>query len=249
MASPVQKVFQSAYRVFSRVTVGSSGFNDHLREVIVLASKLTATDVNFSFHDDPTTQREVEEGDRAPAVYVHLWEDRVLSMGIFVVRQGCRIPLHNHPNMHGVCKVIQGTVRVNSFSTVSSVGLEMPKNIKQDLKSSVLSLLKQEQSQFTTASRHQSVTLTTDDPACVLSPSVGNIHEMISVDGPAAFIDILAPPYDHTTGERICQYYMDCSEDTPTSSDNQVHWLRRIPAPHSFWCDSMEYNGPPLKIP
>ncbi|OWF55065.1 2-aminoethanethiol dioxygenase-like [Mizuhopecten yessoensis] len=249
MAAPIQKLFQSAYKLFSRVTVGSSGFNEHLREVTALASKLTATDLNFNFQDDPTTQRRVEQGEEAPAVYVHLFEDRVLSMGIFVVRQGCRIPLHNHPGMHGVCKVIQGTIRVNSFSEVSRVGLDIPKNIEQDMKQSIFPILKKkEQSQFSPVMTYSSETLTTDDPACVLLPSDGNIHEMISVDGPAAFVDILAPPYDHTTGERVCQYYRDCSEDTPTSSNSQVRWLRSIPPPHSFWCDTMEYNGPSMEI-
>ncbi|XP_033757520.1 2-aminoethanethiol dioxygenase-like [Pecten maximus] len=252
MATPVQKVFQSAYKLFSRVTVGSSSFNEHLREVTVLASKLTATDVNFSFHDDPETQRQVEQGNVAPAVYVHLWEDRVLSMGIFVVRQGCRIPLHNHPDMHGICKVIQGTVRVNSFTPMSPVGLDIPKHISQNAKQSLLPLLrKKEQSQFSPVTTHSSITLTKDDPACVLSPSAGNIHEMVSVDGPVAFIDILAPPYDHTTGERVCQYYQEnSSEDgTSNSSNGQVHWFRCVPPPNSFWCDTMDYTGPSLNIP
>ncbi|XP_069140194.1 2-aminoethanethiol dioxygenase-like [Argopecten irradians] len=249
MAAPVQKVFQTAYKLFSRMTMGSSSFNDHLREVTVLASKLTATDVNFSFHDDPETQRQIEQGDVAPAVYVHLWEDRVLSMGIFVVRQGCRIPLHNHPGMHGICKVIQGTVRVNSFSPVSPAGLEIPKHLEQNTKSVMSLLKKKEQPQFSPVISHGSTTLTKDDPACVLSPSAGNVHEMISVDGPVAFIDILAPPYDHTTGERVCQYYQDSSGGSASeSTDGQVRWFRCIPPPHSFWCDTMDYTGPSLNI-
>ena len=40
------------------------------------------------------------------------------------------------------------------------------------------------------------VTVTPESSCCILSPLQSNIHKIESVDGPAAFLDILAPPYN-----------------------------------------------------
>ena len=40
------------------------------------------------------------------------------------------------------------------------------------------------------------VQLTPDSTCCILSPDKSNIHKIESVEGPAAFLDILAPPYN-----------------------------------------------------
>ena len=40
------------------------------------------------------------------------------------------------------------------------------------------------------------VQLTPDSTCCILSPDKSNIHKIESVGGPAAFLDILAPPYN-----------------------------------------------------
>ena len=40
------------------------------------------------------------------------------------------------------------------------------------------------------------INVTPDSTCCILSPSQSNIHKIESVGGPAAFLDILAPPYN-----------------------------------------------------
>ena len=48
------------------------------------------------------------------------------------------------------------------------------------------------------------------DNPIYLHPREENLHEIATVEGPAAFLDILSPPYgpDHRTGtERECHYY------------------------------------------
>jgi len=37
-------------------------------------------------------------------------------MGIFVIRNGASIPLHDHPGMHGIIKVLHGNIVINSYS-------------------------------------------------------------------------------------------------------------------------------------
>ena len=40
------------------------------------------------------------------------------------------------------------------------------------------------------------VHVTPESTCCILSPDKANIHKIESVGGPAAFLDILAPPYN-----------------------------------------------------
>ena len=74
-----------------------------------------------------------EESRDPPVTYIKIHEGRDVSIGIFVVRSGCKIPLHNHPNMHGLLKVLCGHVDISVYSKVkpNARGLEVPK-ILQD---------------------------------------------------------------------------------------------------------------------
>lgn len=54
----------------------------------------------------------------APVTYIKIHEDQDVSIGIFVVKAGSQIPLHNHPKMHGMLKVLYGTVDVSIYSKV-----------------------------------------------------------------------------------------------------------------------------------
>ena len=37
-------------------------------------------------------------------------------MGIFIVHEGESIPMHDHPNMHGIIKCLRGHLRISSLS-------------------------------------------------------------------------------------------------------------------------------------
>lgn len=53
---------------------------------------------------------------QAPITFVKVFHDENVSMGIFVLRNGARVPIHDHPNMHGVLKVVYGKVRLQSYT-------------------------------------------------------------------------------------------------------------------------------------
>ena len=96
-----------------------------------------------------------------------------------------------------------------------------------------------------------------------------NYHEIQSVgDGPAAFFDILAPPYhtsefdeDQDDGHepRDCHFFTEHKEITisnnSNNTNNNIHsekvpnilWLRRIPCPNDYTCSEEPYCGPRLK--
>ena len=76
--------------------------------------------------------------------------------------------------------------------------------------------------------------------------------------GPAAFLDILAPPYNirppdwaEDQEERDCHYFReltntDISPDQHSVSEPAHKWLLMCDPPASFYCDTEQYMGPTI---
>lgn len=83
----------------------------------------------------------------------------------------------------------------------------------------------------------------TDDP-CVLRPTEGNIHQVDTIDGPAAFVDILAPPYKTDipdVGKRCCKYFNEVNLSKDIT-------LAIVSDPKDYWSDIAPYTGPRFSI-
>lgn len=109
----------------------------------------------------------------------------------------------------------------------------------------------------------QSVAVYTENSGpCLLTPVRDNLHQIEAVDGPAAFLDILSPPYNPDDG-RDCHYYRVLqtvadgeTRGGKTSEEQQGEdkekeeeaWLLEIPQPEDFWCDGEPYPGPAVSI-
>ena len=72
--------------------------------------------------------------------------------------------------------------------------------------------------------------VTPESLPCLLSPSEANIHKIESVGGPAAFLDILAPPYNidpdpYTEDQeaRDCHYFRVLSEPVSEVISSRAH--------------------------
>ncbi|XP_062608779.1 2-aminoethanethiol dioxygenase-like [Saccostrea cucullata] len=227
MAFPIQKVLKLAHSTFSKLSKGIAVDTGSLSPIKSLLDQIRASDVDF----DASNFR----GRQAPVTYVKLYEDRVMSVGIFVMRNGAKLPLHDHPGMYGLCKTIHGEMKVESYSrAVMSDDVIMRKMSTLPF-SNVIPVNKKD-----------SACLSEEDECCVLTPDSGNFHEIRAVGDMAAFLDILAPPYDYETMTRTCQYYT-LLEDTDEFNDLQVQWLNEIDEPRDFWCDSSDYTGPTLQ--
>jgi cysteamine dioxygenase len=236
MAFPIQKVLKTAHSMFSKLSKGVTFDAESLSPVKSLLNQIRMADVNF----EPSVFRRGATPSQAPVSYVKLYEDGVMSVGIFVMRKGARLPLHDHPGMYGLCKPIYGEMRVNSFSRVAM----SEKDIQR--KKSTLSPY---QENILPVHRKDSCVLSEEDECCVLTPESGNFHEISAVGELAAFLDILAPPYDYETMTRTCQYYALLKENeisSEISKDSSIEWLCEIDEPRDFWCDTSVYRGPPL---
>ncbi|KAF2364557.1 Cysteine oxygenase/2-aminoethanethiol dioxygenase [Trinorchestia longiramus] len=238
MASLIQRIGRLAVQAFNRESSTSLQMKmSYIKQLEELVSSVTSSDLAI----DPTLlQDDISQNSnsgsfradgRAPVIYMQLYEDADVNICVFILRRGVRMPMHDHPGMHGLLKVVHGGIAVQSYTLLGESG---PHNLQ-------------------CAAKHAPVKRTTDHPPLSLTPDRENLHEIVSLDGPAAFLDILSPPYgeDRRMGfERDCHYFreVDVSGHAFLSGlDVTKIWLAPIASPSDFWCDQAEYRGPPLK--
>lgn len=114
--------------------------------------------------------------------YMHLYEDENVSMGIFCLPKNSRIPLHNHPGMSVVSRVLYGDLHVTSFDWNNSRA-----KIAAPVYNGVI---------------HGNGGMSTH---MLLPESHGNLHQFTALSD-CAILDVLCPPYSSADG-RDCTYY------------------------------------------
>ncbi|XP_013383160.1 2-aminoethanethiol dioxygenase [Lingula anatina] len=244
MANVVQRIGHLARKTFLDIS-SKVALKENIADLKGVLQTLNASDLNFE-------ERLVENRDvyrpetrGAPVTYVHIYEDRILSIGIFVIRHGASLPLHDHPDMHGLIKVIHGQGKIKSFTSVPKEDIPFPKEM--ELNSSVKPW---HRDRIIPVKLH-SDTVVDSDSVCELGPEEGNLHYIEAVNGPMAFVDILSPPYDHDTGARVCHYYKELNIEkdvTGSGIQNDICWLLEIPQPSDYWTASAKYKGPRIAI-
>eukprot|EP00271_Cylindrocystis_brebissonii_P020127 TRINITY_DN652_c0_g1_i1.p1 TRINITY_DN652_c0_g1~~TRINITY_DN652_c0_g1_i1.p1 ORF type:complete len:316 (+),score=53.01 TRINITY_DN652_c0_g1_i1:348-1295(+) len=135
----------------------------------------------------------------APIVYKEIYECDEFSMGIFVLPSSAAIPLHNHPGMTVLSKLLYGSMHVRSFNWAES-GDEWWEAVTADCGVHVAAHR---------ATEVENQVLTAPCETEVLFPHSRNIHSFTAVT-PCAVLDVLAPPYDAKKG-RHCTYFREAS--------------------------------------
>ncbi|HEV7427743.1 MAG TPA: hypothetical protein VGQ46_15380 [Thermoanaerobaculia bacterium] len=97
---------------------------------------------------------------------------------IFALGEGETIPLHDHPELDVISKVLCGRIRVRTYEWIDERSLA--------------------------ARDCGEVVLAPDDDALVLRKSPGTLHTVTALE-PTAFLDLFAPYYDDEA--RPCTYY------------------------------------------
>jgi plant cysteine oxidase len=151
-------------------------------------------------------------------------------MGIFVFPPHARIPLHDHPGMCVISRVLYGEVQRRSLDLPSNVIVKTATTPETRRRAYFRTLRQTNPSSY---NRNDSSTSSCADPASdaasssvllkipvetivapyctVLYPHVGNLHEFIAGPNGAAVLDVLLPPYD-ADHHRDCTFY-DIVED------------------------------------
>ena len=123
---------------------------------------------------------------RAPSVqYLRGADTASYSVGVFLLSAGARIPLHNHPGMTVLSRLLFGRLQLTSYDWVT------PGRSAAEGGECVVS---------------RSSTLVGPAPTIALFPDRGgNVHELTALTD-CAVLDVLAPPYSARAG-RDCTYY------------------------------------------
>ncbi|XP_017875150.1 2-aminoethanethiol dioxygenase-like [Ceratina calcarata] len=231
MTAAIKTLWKQALNTFEERT--SSGFKlcqkkfDKLRN---LMNKITAEDVNLNKQILDFIQVQ-----HAPMWVIDIFQNQDFAISIFILKHGFTMPIHDHPGMYGFLKVISGVVQVNNYTLKAN-------------EDHTIRLNKEEM-----AYRHKPITLHSNSPACTLTPKEKNLHEITCIEGPAAFLDILSPPYDvdidSGKGPRPCRFFKTVSSSkacTDTSDIIEEVKLVVIEGQPDFYSGSLKYTGPPL---
>jgi len=119
--------------------------------------------------------------------------DPSFHASVFSLAEGETIPLHDHPRMDVISKVLRGRVRVRAYEWVDASALR--------------------------ARECGELILGADDGALVLRKCPGTVHTITALEG-TAFLDLFAPYYDDVA--RPCSYYKEVAGDAATNVQFRV---------------------------
>lgn len=165
-----------------------------------------------------------------------------MTVSMFIIRHGKRLPLHDHPGMFGFIKVVHGSIMVKTYTSLDIPQQQIPQNVKDYLDQRFgVPRLPVYPCRF-----EGTRSVSENDDCCVLTPYAGNMHEIVSESGTSAFIDILTPSYNHTNtaDRRPCSYLTELNVNGVENAPEGVKYLVRIRPPNDYWCDESPYCGP-----
>uniref|UniRef100_A0A8C5KA93 2-aminoethanethiol dioxygenase n=1 Tax=Jaculus jaculus TaxID=51337 RepID=A0A8C5KA93_JACJA len=240
MASLIQRIARPACLTFRGgrgasdrgAPASGAGFPENLSKLKHLLTQVRAEDLNIAPRQAPATDG--------------------FSLGVFLLRSGTSLPLHDHPGMHGnMLKMLYGTVRISCMDKLEAAAGEQRPRAPPPEQQFEPPLQPREREAARPGVLRSRAEYTEASGPCILTPDRDNLHQIDAVDGPAAFLDILAPPYDPDDG-RDCHYYRMLEPVRPkeTSASSSACdlprevWLLETPQADDFWCEGEPYPGP-----
>jgi PCO_ADO len=193
-------------------------------------------------------------------------------MGIFVFPPHAKIPLHDHPGMCVISRLLYGEIHRRSLDlpTDTNKDDEGAANLqtirrayyRAPRQTNPLSYHRKNSSSSTSSTDATTDTTTRTSkgllnipvetliaPNCtVLYPQVGNLHEFIAGPDGAAVLDVLLPPYD-ADHHRDCTFYdiVECDDDDDNDNDDNSTVLDATTSDHGIKVESpstkkIDYN-------
>jgi len=229
----LETAVKKAIMAFKTVGVHSASFPSALMELQESVQHLTAE--NMGLHESMSGRIYPS---RYPMTHIDVFESKDVSIGIFVLHSDPegKIPLHDHPGMHGILKVIHGKVTVNTY-TRDNIIVDSSKGVKY------------------CAKKWPPLLVTSRSSPLIVSPHSPNIHSIDFTSGEnninyAAFVDFLSPPYYVSDSGPECNYYAVENDDDmignedPSEDGSYFCYLKKTKCPSYYCNDNAAYCGP-----
>ena len=239
----VQRLFDRCQEVLGALPNGTAATVADVSVIVPLMDRITPADLGIvppTRAANPLALRLFGRsgpgpGAYPPLEYLKLHDCAAFTMGVFRFPENGTIPLHDHPGMTVVSKLLYGRVRVRSYDWAKTEDEDSGVVVHRDADVSTrvprLARL--------VADRE----IQSPIPPLSLYPSDANVHTFhASTD--AALLDVLAPPYAVGNG-RDCHYFVE----TPLGprgepcGENEA-WLLETECPESFEVNRGSYVGP-----
>lgn len=176
----------------SRLVDNDLSSRTHLESCLEIMNRLTLQHIGLSTHG--------VESVTGHSRCMQIISTPAFDMTVFVLPANAIIPLHDHPNMFVLSKVLHGELQVTSFNRCS-----------HDHENQQLSSFP--------AVRTLKCCKFADDDAWMLTPTDGNIHEFRTTM-PTAVFEVITPPYSWP--ERPCSYYSAEPWAQPQRANNEA---------------------------
>ena len=133
---------------------------------------------------------------------MHVHSSPSFDLSVFLLPGGKSLPLHDHPGMTVVSKVVHGSLRLSAYSKLApSLDTYSDPPPSKKLRASASAIVR---TPATVTPVLVNVCKSAADPAWLLSPTEGNLHEL-TAESNCVIFDILLPPYNPPA--RDCHYY------------------------------------------
>ncbi|OTF71684.1 hypothetical protein BLA29_003157 [Euroglyphus maynei] len=201
-----------------------------------LFAQLTLNDIHYDLDELSSLNNECTPS--APITYTSIFQNQFFSLTVFGFRkQSSRIPLHDHPCMHGFIKCVYGSISIKSYTIIDNFSAP----------NEILNKVSESDHHCLVPSIYVGEEIITSDDYHVgtLTPIDRNIHEIRPITNSAIMADIISPPYTELTNSYF-YFFIDTVYDERL--DRNITWLLRTMDSRDYYCDTLIYRGPNILV-